>query len=86
MYSFILDFLYQAPEPSHPPSIPPNWGPRCHRGRKIQSLTPPNTQFHPPKLKYEIIEISEVFVNPYRFCPVLYRWSITRRCCLESVA
>jgi len=46
----------------------PNWGPRCHRGPKLQSLSP-ETKFQPPKFKYETLEISKVFVSltPYPF-------------------
>ena len=42
----------------------PTWGSRRRRGPKIQSFVPPK-KISTPKFRYETLEISEVFVNPY---------------------
>jgi len=51
------------PEPYQPHSIHPNWGgSRCHRGPKIQFRhhLVPQRKLRSPKLKYEVLKISEV--------------------------
>jgi len=60
------------PEPYQPPSVPPVGG-TLSQGSKIQSSLHGGafmdlalqTKLQSPQLKYETLEISEVFINPY---------------------
>jgi len=56
----MYQWFYLEPYQSH--SITPNWGAQhCHRGPKFSPITTyPQRKLHPPKLKYETLELSEV--------------------------
>jgi len=59
----IISDRNEKPEPYHPHSIPPNWGAHAVTGGPIfqsRHHLAPQRKLRSPKLKYEVLEISEV--------------------------